>query len=527
MKKSQLAVLWCFVMCMCALCFVTGAHALVLRGQFPVHNGMYWNFSDNSTQQMKTWAVLGQFNRAGVGSLIVLAREGQGFVALREEWDGLYLHGEYRVDGFTMPETPVMFMPFEIDFDQAVTSSARVRVHAAGPGAQTVDEYDMNVTITLQALEDIVFENHEIRNCAVLVKKTNVQGVETTETFWLAPSIGPVKMRVEAPGDVRTYTLQSYRTERGPSPPELSLKKYFPLKPGMAYAYRDQSGETVSVRIGAREKRQGLKTVSYTEPGGDVYYLARDKRGLVFPIKYASTMGFAFVALPPDRPTVLLPARSAIGRLNHSLAYVRPCQWPSLEPMLDFYPENEINSVIVGIEDVTVPAGTYRNCIKLCFSSVSRSFNMQREKIRTAFVWFAPGVGEVKREGLSLSNAYLAATPDHIFQTESWELVSVGRFDLSKPVLPEQVTFTPPVVRVAPDELAWQDNSRAMFDATVDAAPFFVRRIVRRSLLDAVIDRAGADGAVSEDAVIAAVQATTPERMRDSITAELEQMTTR
>jgi hypothetical protein len=66
-----------------------------------------------------------------------------------------------------------------------------------------------------------------------------------------------------------------------------------------------------------------------------------------------------------------------------------------------------------------------------------------------------------------------------------------------------------------------------MFDATVDAAPFFVRRMVRRNLLDAVIERAGAGGEVTEEAVIAAVQATTPEKMRAQIVRELEQMKTR
>jgi len=489
---------------------------------------MYWNFIDGRTQQTTTWAVLGQFTRSGVGSVLVLARQGGGFLALREQWDGLYLYGEYLPDGFAEPDQPVLFMPYEIDFDRPVCQTTRMRVRAAGEGGGILDEYEQRVSIALQALEDITVDGREIRNCAVIVKKTEKKGVTMTETFWLAPSIGPVKMRIEDSGAERSFALGTYATDRGVPAQEVSLDEYFPLKPGTLYEYRDSSGQSVDVRIGAREKRLGYQTVSYTEPGGDVFYLSRDERGLAFPLKYGATMGFAFASLPPDRTPLLLPARSAVGRLNHSLSYVRPSQWPSLEPMLDFYPENEIDSVIVGIEDVTVPAGTYRGCIKLCLSSVNRSFSMQREKIRTGFIWLAPGVGEVRREGLSLANTYLPETPEYIYQAESWQLAAVKRFDLPAAAVKDAAAQQPATrARLSAGDLVWQNNSRAMFDAAVTAAPFFVRRMVRGSLMDAVFERAGSGGEVSEEAVIAAVQATTPEKMRAQLVDELEQMKTR
>jgi len=507
-------------------CIAHRAEALVLRGHFPDHNGMYWNFEDSATQQETTWAVLGQFARSGVGSLIVLARQGEGFLALREQWDGLYLHGDYRPDGFTEPETPVMFMPYEIGFDHSITQSTRMRRYAAGEAGGLREEYEQRVTISLQAFEDINFEGREIRNCAVIVKTTEQNGVATTETCWLAPSIGPVKMRVKAPsGPVRTYELQSYRTDRAEPPQEISLDEYFPLNPGTLYEYRDRSGEPAAVKIGAREERLGRQTVPYAEPGGDVYYLSRDERGVVIPLQFAVAMGFALASLPPDKPSVLLPARSAVGRLNHSLSNVRPCQWPSLQPMLDFYPENEIDSVIVGVEDVTVPAGTYKDCIKLCLSFVGRSFSMQREKIRSEFIWFARGVGEVRREGLSLANTYMADTSNYIYQIEGRELVAVRRFELPAGAASAEVTDQHAArQRIPAEDLVWQDASKRMFDTAVESAPFFVRMIVRSSLLDAVAERADAGGRVTEDAVIDAVRATTPEKARMQLIDKLEKM---
>ena len=76
--------------------FAAETDALILRGHMPIHNGMYWDFSDNETVQKHAWAVLGRFTRSDAGPLIILARQGQGFLALKEEWDGLYMYGEYR-----------------------------------------------------------------------------------------------------------------------------------------------------------------------------------------------------------------------------------------------------------------------------------------------------------------------------------------------------------------------------------------------------------------------------------------------
>ena len=528
MKRWQWVSALCVVSC-AAVCAAVAPHAeaLVLRGQFPIHNGMFWDFSDNATQHKHAWAVLGRFSRPDSGSLIVFARQGQGFLALKEEWDGLYLHGEYRIDGFTLPDRPVMFLPFEIDFDKPLRSFAHMRVYSAGEDARQVAEYDYSVHIELRSLEDVVLDGREIRNCSVLVKKSKGQGGETTETFWLAPTVGPVKIRIEGFGVSQTSILQNYGTHRGTAVKELTLDDYFPLTPERAYDYRNRSGELKTVTFGAREERFGRETVPYTEPGGDVFYLSWQKQGLTVQLKYVSSMGFAFITLPPDRVPVLLPSRSAVGQLNHSLSYVRSSQWPSLQPMLDFYPEIETSSVIVGIEDVTVPAGTYRDCIKLCVSSLGRSFAMQREKIRTGFVWLARGVGEVKREGVSLANTYLEATPDYVFQTECRELVGIRRVEFQRTADSAAQNVSRGEGRLSVYDLQWQGNSKDMVDKAVAGAPFFVRRLVRRSLMDAVIERADSSGRVTENAVIDAVRATTPEKLRDKVSADLEQMKSR
>ncbi len=533
MKENIRSYMLAAILCAAGLVIaLPRVEALVLRGQFPIQNGMYWNFADNDTKQTMSWVMQGRFALSGIGSVRILNMQGDGFVALKEKWDGLYLCGEYRMDGHTVPDRPIMFMPFEIDFDKPIKTTSRMRVYGANDSGTQTGEYDQTVTITLQGVEDITFESREIRNCAVIKKETlGNNGTRTIETFWLVPSIGPVKMSIDCGTSTRTYILQSYRTDRGKPPQGFVMEEYFPLKPGTVFAYRDQTGENVPVKIGKRKEKLGWQTITYTEPCGDVYYLTQDERGVVFPIKFTAAMSFASVCLPPDIPQMLLPNTAATGKLNHSLTYLHPAGWPSLDPMLDFYPESEIASIILGLEDVIVPAGTYRDCIKLYISSVTRSFNMQREKIRVGIIWLARGVGEIKREGMSFANAYLEETTDYVFQTQQWELTGISQADFQGATESggDMLNFTEPPsgVSLTPEALVWQGNSRVMFDTAVDTAPFFVRGIVRKNLMEALYERVDASGIVTEDAVIAGAEAASPEMVRRKLIAELEQMRTR
>ncbi len=136
-------------------------------------------------------------------------------------------------------------------------------------------------------------------------------------------------------------------------------------------------------------------------------------------------------------------------------------------------------------------------------------------------------MGEVKREALSFSNTYLEETPDKVIQMESRELTGIRRIKLRPTAGAATQSVSRKKNNLSVDNLQWQDNSRDMYDRAVADAPFYVRLFVRRSMLDAVIERADSNGRVSEDVVIDAVRATTPEKFRGEILAELEQMKSR
>ncbi len=77
-----------------------------------------------------------------------------------------------------------------------------------------------------------------------------------------------------------------------------------------------------------------------------------------------------------------------------------------------------------------------------------------------------------------------------------------------------------------PEDFTWQENSRAMYDATVKAAPAFVRPILKSKLLRAIREKAGVSGVVTEAVFFDGLKAATPEDKLGKIMGELEKLRT-
>lgn len=505
--------------------------ALMLRGQFPLREGMYWNFTTGPTGAQISWVAMGTITQSGIGPLQVLVQQGNGFVALQERWDGLYAWARYHQDGFEVADSPWLFMPYVIDFDTPMTTTSNVTLYTAGDNPEKTGQYPRTVTVALKGLEDMRFEGRELRNCAILEKTTLFRGKTTRQTIRLAPSVGPVEIKGSEDETQRICTLQSYCTTRGPAPQRYDLADYLPLQPGTTRVYRDRGGQEQHMVLGPRTEMLGRTTVPCTEPHGDTWYLELNERGLVFPVKYNVAMGGGFVSLPPDLPPVILPATLVAGNLNRDISCFRSSGWPSIRPNLDFYPEQQICSVLLGTQNVPTPAGTYRDCLKICLVNVARSFNVQRESARAGFLWLAKEVGEVRRDSLCLANAYLEESPDFVYRLQQWDLarVETGTPAGVEPTVAVPEDTAPPEDEplVAPDDLHWEGAGRAMFDAAVEAAPFFVRPIVQKKLLQAIARRSGPESSAGEETVLEAVRDVTPAGMQEKLLRDLEKLRTR
>jgi hypothetical protein len=504
------------------------ADAVVLRGHMPLHQGMYWNFIEDGSVNLETWAVNGSFTQKGIGDTIMFISEGAVLHALRREWDGIYCYAEYGPDGFRIPDEPQLFLPLTIEFDQQVKRTVTYTNYSAGEGVSETGTTISSVTFTLQKMEDLTYHGQEIRNCAVIEKKTRESENETTEKFWLVPTIGPIKREKTHNGTTTVYTLASSGGNQASGKAPIPLEDYFPFAPGNVRTYTESGGNTVEVLMQASVSKGGYTTMPYVEGDGDTNYLMQSRRGIELTMKYVPLAGFAFMFLPPDQPVILLPPALEIGLQHNSVSYYRPGQWPSLTPMLDFYSEMRVSSIPVCIEDVTTPAGLYRNCVKICLISVSKAFAMQREKIRVGFIWLAKDTGIVKQESISISNTFHPLSPLFVYNIQRWKLAKIEQRQLLQPVAsPSKQSPTTSREEPYTGTLTWQDNSTAMFDKTVSSAPFFVRTIVKKQLHSEIRTRVADDGRVTEEILIKAVRGITPERQLAKIMKTLEGMRTR
>jgi hypothetical protein len=128
------------------------------------------------------------------------------------------------------------------------------------------------------------------------------------------------------------------------------------------------------------------------------------------------------VFFPPHPPVTVFPAKLEQGVPYGSRSNPRVCRWPSRDPLLDYFPEMEYSGIPVSIEDVVVPAGAFKDCIKIATFSISRSFNFKIEKIRLGYLWLAENRGVVKQQLLELSNYFLPQRVNEIADVQFWEL---------------------------------------------------------------------------------------------------------
>ncbi len=425
----------------CALSglFPLSARGIVLTGHFPVQQGRFWNFTTSGSTELSTWAVNGNFMQRGVGDVFVLMQDDGRFLCLRSEWKGLTVYGEYGPEGYLIPEKPLLFLPREMDIDKPVSFEVDMRVYSMPPGGGTFRETGKRkrgVTFRLKSIEDMTVGSRSVRNCVVLEKTVREEGVERVETLWLVPTMGPLKRSVKTNAHETVYTLSSYAGPGIRRPQRFDVEAFFPLRPGSIWTYTAHDGKTCTISTQDNVTVDGLETTPYvvsipkTLNPNDAFYYAHTPEGLVLPQIYRSAMQGCTVFYHPYSPVTVLPKSLVLGERYSSTSYPKICRWPSRTPSLDYFPEMQYVSIPVVIEDVTVPAGIFKDCLKIALFSISRSFNFKMEKIRTGYIWLSKDKGMVKQELIQVRNYFLPQRIHEISGVNIWDL---AKLELPKP----------------------------------------------------------------------------------------------
>ncbi len=527
-----------------AVCISTRpAGAAILSGYFPMHQGHYWNFSCPAEKETMSWAINGDFNLRDAGSVFMLYQGNGRVLCMKQDWQGVRVYAEITPDALYLPDTPYMFLPRDLPTEpgSSLQETVTLKVYTSPRGNDTYEQTGTetrHIDFTFKSSEELEAGGRQHPDCVVIERMTG-RGHEppVRETLWLARGVGPVRIAVETGGTEKVYTAASWAGS-GKKQASYALAGYFPLKPGLRWTYQDQNGrQRVNEIKNPVESRlaAGMVLMPFEDYLHDVHFVLMTGAGLAMPQKYWNLNGFCQADPDQERPTVMLPAELKAGAFTVSRSHTVSRRWPSMNEMAISDLELVYSSVAMGVEDITTPAGVFKNCIKISLANMARAYAVQFDVVRVGYIWLAPDTGIVKEDLTNLFNYADPAAVHSIFDVRLWKLAAFETVT-PVPVLSYQDSAgAPPAAPQGPspaavkktvsaDGMTWENNSRDMYEKALAMTPFFVRPLAKKKIMDGITARAGERKQVSEDAVISSVRESADERFTRTIIAELETM---
>ena len=163
----------------------------------------------------------------------------------------------------------------------------------------------------------------------------------------------------------------------------------------------------------------------YSNYKEDICFFYLEENGLTLHQRYWADYGDLSAFPPPSKPAVFLPAYLKYGRQHLSRTYPRSYSNRSMTLFKDSHPEMECSVTSLQTEDLTVPAGTFKGCVKVCTFYKIAVPSIQMEFIRTGYIWLAKNKGIVKEETIEMWNFALPGKPNSINEVRFWKLASI------------------------------------------------------------------------------------------------------
>jgi len=523
------------------------ADAAILSGYFPMHQGNYWNFSCPEETEIMSWAINGDFNLRDAGSVFMMYQGNGRVLCMKQDWEGVRVYAEITPDALYLPEKPYLFWPRDIPTEIGAVMEETVvfKIYTSPKNNENFEQTGSEkrqLSYEFKSSEEVQAGGRLHSFCTVIERITRRdQDVPVKETLWLAQGVGPVKIRVESGTTERVYTAISWSGSEK-KVKSYALSRYFPLKPGLRWTYQDQDGSRYvnEIKISLKSK---LKPDSLLMPFEDylhdVHFVSMQDAGLAMPQKYLSPGGFCVADPDQDRPTIILPSRLKPGLFSITHSHGISRRWPSMSEMPISGLERIYSNVPMGIEDVTTPAGVFKDCIKIALANTDRAFVVNFDVIRVGYIWLAPDVGIVKEDLINMYNYADPRTMHSIFDVRLWEL---AKFDTVTPVpvlsyqgvqeasaaVPAPSQRKPVVVKktLEVEGMTWENNSWDMYEKAVKSAPLFIRPLAKKRLMKDIKAHAGEQKIVSEDVVIRSFKESAPKKITQEVLLELEKMRT-
>jgi hypothetical protein len=200
--------------------------------------------------------------------------------------------------------------------------------------------------------------------------------------------------------------------------PTFSTREYYPLEVGDSWTYQTAYGGSLVLTITGTEEICGQQCVRLDSSSGDTSYWINDETG-AYMARYVNSTSDYTDFCPPMKMT---PPQLYLGLQSLNPFYDAGYFYPPGIPLGSL--DGWSNFVVKGLEDVTVPAGTFPDCIRATFIFSYTEPVQGQYAIRTEESWYAKDVGIVKRMATELY-----CQGGYIFHSslESLELVDSSR----------------------------------------------------------------------------------------------------
>jgi hypothetical protein len=170
------------------------------------------------------------------------------------------------------------------------------------------------------------------------------------------------------------------------------IAEYFPLEQGDTWTYREEDSELTTQTISGTENIGGVDAPKKIDEDGD-YELFTNSNGITLYKHYdaddISGCGWSERTFIP--PVTLVPAEISIGSIHTSNSTYNYTECTGFSESASI----SLETTVVGFEDVTVTAGTFKDCLKI---KMEITVNLPNDQVSIIdqTLWHAKGVGEVK-----------------------------------------------------------------------------------------------------------------------------------
>jgi len=170
--------------------------------------------------------------------------------------------------------------------------------------------------------------------------------------------------------------------------------EYFPLGQGDTWTYREKDGSLSTYTISGTETIDGVVAVKRMEQDGDYILFTSDSNGLKMYKNYdINELGWNQLIYKP--PINILPGEISVGTKQtfNSTVYYTDSKGASKTGTTSW------DATVEGVEDITVPAGTFKDCLKVKITRNLTSSDGKHQENSVSTPWLAKGVGVVKETG--------------------------------------------------------------------------------------------------------------------------------